>query len=272
MMRGVLLFSQEEQAAAMAVFSGLKNSDATRYGWMRFPAGWLCLYKLRFAEAAEYFSAAAKSPFSRFPAGGRMAEVLFCTGRRSEALAAITRVRVSSEGTPYHSSLLAWEGELLLFSGKYEEAIALERLALKGHDDAAHCWLGAALACSGKLAEALTELDIAVKLFPTDMEARTWRAEVLRRLGDARRSRSELREVFALRARHPWALVNRALLSCAEGDIASALNDIVEARAVLGLEKGSARKPEREAQALLSLARGNRRDDLYFNKTMLAKS
>jgi|GEM_PF-2337926 len=266
---GVILFAKGEGDAALSAFSKVRVEDPARYGWMRFPAGWLSLYRLQFAKAEEYFRFASQSPFSRFPAGGRLSEVLFCTGRRREALASMKKMRLLSDGTPFHAGFLAWEGELHLFSGNYGKAIELERLAAQGHDDAAHCWLGAALACSGKLDEALTELDIAVRLFPTDMEARTWRAEVLRRKGDSSRAGADLREVLSIHPQYPWALVNMALLFSAGGDMEAASSNLLSARAALGLPTGSVRNPEREANALLSAGKGNRRDDLYFNKTML---
>lgn len=270
--RGVILFSMDESDAALAAFSKVRVKDAVRYGWMRFPAGWLSLYQLSFAKAEAYFRVASRSHFSRFPAGGRLAEVLFCTDRRREAIASMKEMRIRSEATPFHSGFLAWEGELHLFSGNYRNAIELERQAVQGHDDAAHCWLGAALACSGRLDEALAELDIAVQLFPMDMEARTWRAEVLRRKGDSRLAWADLREIFAIRPQYPWALVNRALLSCADGDMDAARSDLMSARVTLGLPAVTVFNPKREAEVLLSAAKGNRRDDLYFNKPMLVRS
>ncbi len=270
-MRGVILFAMDESVAALAAFSEVRVKDAGRYGWMRFPAGWLSLYRLSFSKAEAYFRVASQSPFSRFPAGGRLAEVLFCTGRRREAIASMKKMRISSQDTPFHSGFLAWEGELHLFSGNYGKATELERRAAEGKDDAAHCWLGAALACSGRLDEALAELDIAVQLFPTDMEARTWRAEVLRRKGDSRRAGADLREVLSIRPQYPWALVNRALLSCSDGNMDAACSDLMAARATLGLAAGTVSNSEREADALLAAAKGNRRDDLYFNKPMLVR-
>lgn len=267
-LRAALLFYAGRGRAALRAFGSLPELPAPRYGWMRFPAGWAALYACDYARARREFEAAAACPASRCQALGRLAEVRLCTGDRRGGLLLIAR---AARQAPLwaRGGLRAWEGQLRLFTGDWKGALrCLDRGADLG-DDAAYCWRGAARLKLGDLRGALQDLDAAVRLFPADKEARTWRAEALRAAGRPAEALADLEAALA-GGPHDWALVNRALVRLDSGDMAGAAADLRRLRPALrrlisalpGAGPGALRI---KLEAALRLALGNRRDDAYFD-------
>ena len=258
---------------ALREFGKTRPAPAGRRGWMRFPEGWAALRLRLFGRARAAFSAAAASPLSRTQSLCRLAEVELCSGRRAAGFALFDRALREAHFS-HLPGLRAWKGQMLLFTGRYAEAEKLLAEAGRASDDAAWCWRGAALARLGRLREALSELDKAVSLFPTDLEALVWRGEVLRLLGRYRDCAADQSAVLRKRPGYPWALVNMGLCRLALGDGAGAVKDYraLDAEMRGFLERVVKKKdgecgPERTGRMLgeaCRLALGDRRDDLYF--------
>lgn len=270
-LRGALLYYSGDYKGALRAFGRPPALAKERYGWMRLPTGLAALYLCDFRRAEKEFSIAEQAAVSRVTAMGRLAEVLACTGRRA---AAFKKIRAAQKISPLwaRAGLLAWEGQLLLFTGDY--AGALKPLTEGGRlgDDAAWCWRGAALLKLGRVKEALADLHRAVELFPTDWEARVWRAEALRAGG---RRREALADIEAVLAHGPnnWGSIFRALLRGDAGDLEGAEEDFrrlaPDLRRALARAGGGARAALERAPRL---ALGCRRDEKYFNAVWLGRS
>lgn len=277
---GAMLLYMGKAREALREFGGLRPGRAGRYGWMRFPEGWAALRLRLFDRAREAFSAAAASPISRVQALGRLAEAEICSGRTAAGLARMDRAMKEAHFSQL-PGLRAWKGQMLLFTGKYREAAKILAEAGRTGDDAAWCWRGAALARMGRTDEALSELDRAVRLFPTDLEALVWRGEVLRLLGRHREAAAVQSAVLRKSPGYPWALVNRGLCRRALGDGAGMEADFRaldrEMRVFLA---GAVKRGRRESrnghinrmlEEACRLAMGDRRDDAYFRPVWMVK-
>lgn len=199
-----------EQAVAEAE----KLADA---GWMRFLLGKLLLHVRRdYARAEREFAAAAQDAPGLMMARAYVAETLLCRGRTARALSILRSLADSFEGR-IGADARAWRGEVLLWLGRYREAVReLDRAAAAGARFA-RGWRGAALSKLGRLEEALADLDAALAEHPDDQEMLTWRGETLRRLGRRKESLRDLDAALRMPLGSPWAAANRALL-LGEGD------------------------------------------------------
>lgn len=270
---GAILFSIGKPREALREFSRLRPLRGASRGWTRFPEGWAALRLRLFDRARAAFSRAAASPVSRIQALGRLAEIEICSGRRARGFALFDKALREAHFSQL-PGLRAWKGQMLLFTGRCAEAEKLLAEAGRTGDDAAWCWRGAALARLGRPAEALAELERAVRLFPTDIEALVWRGEALRLLGRYRDGAAAQSAVLRKSPGYPWALVNRGLCRLALGDGAGAAEDFraldAEMRGFLekAVEKKAgesrAERAGRMLEAACRLALGDRRDDLYF--------
>lgn len=270
-LRGTLLFYAGKGSLALEEFSRLPALPAARYGWMRFPAGWAALYNCDYARALREFAAAARCPVSRTPAQGRIAEVHICTGRRA---AGFREFEKTIKAAPLWAAagLHSWEGQMRLFTGDYRGALRCLTSGAAMGDDAAFCWRGASYSKLGRVDEALADLDKAVKLFPTDKEARVWRGEVLRLAGRPAEALADLDAVLRA-APHDWAHINRALARRDLGDLRGMRMDYsgigADIRKFLESRTGGKTGGNARLGAMLEtacrLAMGNRRDDRYFN-------
>jgi len=272
--RGVLLFNSGRNDAALREFGRLPELAPERYGWMRFPEGWARLYARDYRGALEAFRQSARSEMSRIPSMGRIAEIHICTGRTARGFA---ELRNALKAAPVREipGLHSWEGELRLFTGDYRAALTALTKGAELGDDVAFCWRGAAYAKLGRFKEALADLDKAVKLFPTDLEARVWRGEALRLAGRYSQALEELDRVIESHSGYMWARFNRALVRHSLGDYLGMKEDFdkingpvirfLERKLPAG-DKGSA-GPARMLRLLeegCRLAMGNRRDDEYY--------
>lgn len=270
-LRGALLYYSGNHAAALRAFDKLPELSPGRYGWMRFPAGLAALYLLDFKRAIKEFSAGAAAEVSRVTSLGRLAEVLVCSGRAAEGL---EKIREAQKLAPLwaRAGLLAWEGQLLLFTGKYKEALGPLSEGGRLGDDAAWCWRGAALLKLGRLKEALADLDRAVELFPTDREARIWRAEARRLAGRPGEALADIENVLE-HGPNNWAYIDRALLSGDAGDEKKMRADLLrvdpEIRRALARGAGGGVRAMLERAGELAL--GDRRDEKYFSRIWLGR-
>ncbi|MEW5906047.1 MAG: tetratricopeptide repeat protein [Elusimicrobiota bacterium] len=270
---GAMLLYMGKPGEALREFSRLRPFRGGSRGWTRFPEGWAALRLRLFGRARDAFSRAAASPISRIQALGRLAEVEICSGRRARGFSLFDKAMREAHFSQL-PGLRAWKGQMLLFTGRCAEAEKLLAGAGRDGDDAAWCWRGAALARLGRLREALSELDRAVRLFPTDIEALVWRGEVLRLMGRYRDCAAEQSAVLRKTPGYPWALVNRGLCRLALGDGAGAAEDFraLDAEMKEFLERtvkkaageSRAERAGRMLEAACRLAMGDRRDDLYF--------
>lgn len=269
-LRGALRYYSGDWRGALRAFAALPRLDAARYGWMRLPAGLAALYLCDFRRAEKEFSVSEKAAVSRVTSMGRLAEIYACTGRPAAAMKKILAAQLVSPLWA-RAGLLAWEGQLLLFTGKYKEALKPLTLAGAGGDDAAWCWRGAALLKLGRVKAALADLDRAVRLFPTDREALVWRAEALRAAGRRAEALAGLEAVLA-HGPNNWAYILRALLRSDAGDGKGMKEDLArvapEIRRFLARRAGGAGNMMEKA---LALALGDRRDEKYFSRIWLGR-
>ena len=275
--RGTLNFFGNHPQTALKIFNGMKPLAPGRYGWMRFTAGWLKLYACDYDGARREFETAAKCRFNIHAARGRTAEILACRGRLKEALSIFTELVADGKDL---GSKYAWEGQLRLFAGDWRGALKCLELGIKYGDDAAYCWRGAARFKLGDSAGALKDLDYCISLFPTDYEARTWRAEVLRENGEFDKALTDLDFVLLRAGSYDMALLNRAVIYARTGRLKEARLDLERvdrailaaagAEAICGdIASASANTICDTCRALLIKAKGDRRNDRYFRAMWL---
>lgn len=234
--------------------------------WIYFKAAETALNLGACAEAAEVFRRLLRVEPHNLQARGRLAETLLCLGRRQEALAAFGK-----SGDP---SLAVWHGELLLWLGRYAQALKKFSAPGAGGHHLAWCWRGAALFKAGRLAEALENLDRAVALRPGDTEALVWRAEALEVDGRRGAALADLKAALEINPGNFWARAGITLYYLAEGDLANALANFklppdLTARLARSarLKPKNAYSPQEMEKLLLrarELARGCRRHEPYL--------
>src|SRR5262249_52623948 len=147
-------------------------SSGPRYSWMRYLSGWMRQRLGRYEEARQDLSAVLESRPELLPARGHLAETLPCLGLEREAF---SQFEAESRRDP---DTLAWHGELLLWRGRYREAVSRLDEAFAGRAWTAACWRGAAKLLLGDLDSARRDLDRAVEA--RDPEAFLWRGELFR--------------------------------------------------------------------------------------------
>ncbi len=252
---------------ALERFGRLNAAARERYGWMYLMAGRICLIEGPVPKAEEWLAFAAAREPADWRANALLAEARLVLGRREAAYEEMERaarvVPPADEGL-----LLAWRAAFDLWLGEHEAALErLDRACALGSPHA-YCWRGAALLKLGRTAEALEALDLALRLFPGDLEAYVWRAEARGALGRHEEALEDLRQPPL----GVWVLVNRALTKAALSDHAGSKADFdalppdlvarVERRLGPGpaVENGAARMT-RVLEGFLSLARGWRREE-----------
>lgn len=250
--RGLL----ERGDAALSELGLAVESAAPRHAWMLFKAGWANLYLSRFAQAERLLRAALRARPADPRTRGFLAETLLCRGRGEDAVKEMTRAL--AEAAPGEASATrVWRGELLLWLGRYREALAdLEPCRAEGPAWGL-CWLGAAELLLGRPRDAERTLDKLLADYPLDREARVWRAEARLALGRPREALDDLGHAQGL-----WAHVDRALAWRALKDEERTLACYHEAAAELELPKAEgAAEAERRLLALRRRAKGFRRDN-----------
>lgn len=250
--RGLL----EKGDAALHELAVAVKTAAPRHQWMLFKAGWAHLYLGRFAEAESLLRAALRARPADPRTRGFLAETLLCRGRGEDAVREMTRAL--AEAAPGEAGATrAWRGELLLWLGRYAEALRdLEPCRAEGPAWGL-CWLGAAELLLGRPRDAERTLDKLLADYPLDREARVWRAEARLALGRPLEALKDLEQAQGL-----WAHIDRALAWRALEDDERALSCYQEAAAELELPRArDAAEAERRLLALRRRAKGFRRDN-----------
>lgn len=217
------------------------------------PAARLLLAGGRAREA----EAALAETLRAFPldenACGLMAEALLCSGRGTEAF----RLMAGKARALRSPGFRAWRGQLLLFTGRYAEALRELGPGKGGASPMSACWRGAALSALGRTGEALRELRAALSADPDDLEARVWFAETLLKSGRSSAASAEARKVLNKEPGNPWALLISGLARPGGGNAPFRR----AARTLTG--RGAGAGPDL-ARALLEKARGCRRCEKHF--------
>ena len=271
--RAALLFYNNRREEAIREFKKMPKLSPERYGWMHFPIGWTYLYSCKFQSALNEFKQSVKSEVSRIPSMGRIGEIYICTGsfaKGFDEFAKALKVAAFEET----AGLITWKGQMHLFTGDYKTAVKLLGKGAELGDDVAFCWRGAAYARMGRLKQALNDLDKAIKLFPTDLEARVWRAEVLRLSGKYEQSLKDINIVIAADDKYVWAYFNRALIRSAMNDYKGMKEDFekidgniiqfIENKLFAGKKPASMERMLKVLEEGCKVAMGNRRNDKYF--------
>lgn len=174
--------------------------------WMRYQSGFLRLQAFADLEGARAdFAAAARTP-GLWKAHAYLAEIELCSGRHAAAFKRMDRL---AQAGP---EALAWRGLLRLWVGHAGRAERDLRAAVAGGAQFARAWLGGALLLSGRLKEAVTELDWALAEGPAEEEALVFRGEALRKLRDKDRALADLERALEINPNSTFALANRELL------------------------------------------------------------
>lgn len=175
----------------------LRTFPLRRYGWMRYHMGLDLLYEHDFPAAVEQLKLAMRySKGEDWRSQCLIGEAFLCQGDLPAALAAFSAAwrRALPQ---YRGYVMAWRGEVLLWAGRYKEALKVLHDVMEGGSPVplAACWKGGALLKLGRYREALGVLETAVAT-PSDQEARVWLSEALYRLG---RWRQALREADSVK-------------------------------------------------------------------------
>lgn len=251
-----------------------------RYGWMFKQTGRSMLFSVPpdYGGAREAFSLALASPPPEGDAFGRMAEVELCLGRET---AAMTWLERGMKACPDQAmELMAWRGELKLFTGDYRGALSDLEKALSGNAYYAATWLALALLKTGRTQKALAMAESAVRRNPMDGEALVVRGEIRCAAGDFAGAGCDLRK--ALRGGFPychelWAGLNLLRLNLLAGKPVAALQTLRTMRRLIrgagpaeevcrGLSDsaGSPAGLLSAVERLFLMARGCRRDEAYL--------
>ncbi|MDO8804095.1 MAG: tetratricopeptide repeat protein [Elusimicrobiota bacterium] len=261
-------------ARLMAGFNAENREAFRRRIWLYFKIAETALNLRHFAEAEKIFSRILREEPDNEQAAGRLAETLLCAAKSAAAFAAL------GKAAKYHKvSMGVWEGELLLWLGRYAEAAKkLKAGAAAGHP-LAWCWLGAALFKLGIKEEAVAALKNALVVRPDDNEARIWLSEALAACGKAKEARAHLEAALKANPSDFWAWLNLTALCLPGGEIGKILEVFKLPREVTvrlaikaGLPpEGSYSVPEIKLiiDKARELAKGVRRDEDYLRELWL---
>lgn len=265
-----VLGSFESGRGANAAFRRISAGFSGRRAWMKFPQACETLSRCDFSGAlAQFRSVAACLPQDPL-ACCKYGEALLCAGKRA---AGFRRFDAAVSIEDWKNESAAWKGQMLLMVGDYVRAVEILSGARASFSDG---WLGAAYYKTGRLAEAESLLEAAVKKNdPLDYEVKVWLAELYRVTGRLPASRKLLDELLIKEPDYVFARVNRALLFMAMGkyrlmrrDFARTDKILVQAAAAgIGIKTARGFSQEEEVRILdwiLEQAGGNRRIEKYF--------
>lgn len=196
----------------------------------------------------------------------RMAEAYMCAGRGKEAFLLFDRACAlnPNEGR-------TWKGEMLLFTGKYKEALPLFS------NDVLYTatWRGATRLMLGDIPEAIKDLEAELARNSSDAEAKVWLARAYLEKGATLRARELCDELIAARPHHFWAHMIQASAFIRTGNTRETANSLAKAREalpgfhqwledVLGNPGTTPRGMERFISGTLKMAKGNMRPETYI--------
>lgn len=247
-----------------------------RYGWMRHPRGMLFLNNLQaHDEARGELEATLQAAPAFWKARGTLAECLLCQGHEQEAFALMAQCvdTLAADGSSEHGEATAWRGELRLWLGQYDAALADCAPGLARGFLYAQIWGGGAHLLLGDHERALGLLDRAVRAAPRDAEAHLWRGEAHERLGRLDLALADYDRAMQLSGTLVWPCVGRALVKARLGDLPAAMADYnalpSRTRGLFEWKTGARvdRDPEAITGVLSSMrdaARGLRRNEQYL--------
>ncbi|OGS06913.1 MAG: hypothetical protein A2270_00565 [Elusimicrobia bacterium RIFOXYA12_FULL_51_18] len=271
--KAILLDSLNKEKAHN-LMEGFCVTDIRRYGWMLYHLGRLRLFFGLTRKALNAFDSALKSKPGDWLVLCMRAECLASLGNYK---AAYKDFKTAVCGNPHAlAQIKAWEGEILLWDGRYEEALKNIDGVLLTCPRFAYSWRGIANHKLGNLKSALDDLETALNYDPHDLEALVYRAEIARLEKDYVLAERLIKRVLKENAVYFWALANLALLKFAQGKYGECVNNYKKARLRLKpLISKSLKKEERVAAAVKTLekwfllAKGNRRNELHCLKNWL---
>jgi len=213
---------------AFAVSADFKTLPP-RYRWMCYArALTLMNYRRANDEARQEVEIALQATPNLWKTRATLAECALCQGREGEAFAIMDDciARLATEGVPgEQDDAVIWRGELRLWLGQYDAAIADLAAGVERKVPYALIWSGAAHFLLGDHGRALELLDEAVRLNPSDPEAYLWRGEVHEQSGNVDRAIDDFDCSLRMTGMTLWLLVGRALTNAHRGDLAATISD-----------------------------------------------
>lgn len=224
LLRSVILDRLRWSGEAIRVSGELLELPA-RYGWMRWHRGLMIMNNVwDFTTAKEDFRAVLESAPQVWKAKALIAEIDIAAGATAAALKAMAELEreVAPRDLP---AVRCWRGEMLLWVGRYEEALPDLDWAVANASPLARCWRGGCRVMLGRHEEALADLDEQLRAHPDDREALIWRGEARRLIGRSREALEDLDAICRQDSHDVWARLNRGLAKADLGDRAGAWAD-----------------------------------------------
>lgn len=251
---------------ALRIMNGLTGIDVRTYGWMFYYSGRLQLFFGRTAEAVGAFEAALRSKPDEWMVRCIKAEALACL---NDHKGAHKNFRTALSRNPQAAgSIKAWEGEVLLWQGRYEEALKTIGPVLDKNLWFACTWRAIAEYKLGNRKAALNDLEKALSFNPNDLEALVYRAEIARLEKDPGLAASLIKKALKIDPYSFWARANLALLKSGQGQHKACLDNFSKARlrlrALVPEKRGAAVSADSAVKILSKwflLSKGNRRDE-----------
>jgi tetratricopeptide (TPR) repeat protein len=254
-----------------------------RYGWMRYARAMLLLNHLQAYDGARReLEATLRAAPAFWKAQGQLAECLLCQGREAEAFALMDQcVDQLAASSAEQNEAATWRGELHLWLGRYDAALADLDPCMASGSTYALIWGGAAHLLRGEHDRALLVLDRAVQAAPRDAEVYVWRGEAYERLGHPDRAVADFDRAVGLTGPLVWPCAGRALARAATGDTAAAIADFMalpaRTRTFFEWRTGTPvdRNPHAVVEVLLEMrkaARGIRRSEQYLEVLWMKRS
>ncbi|MDI7269617.1 MAG: hypothetical protein QME96_16640, partial [Myxococcota bacterium] len=218
--RAILLNYQGRNREALQEFAHIGGLDPVRYSWMLQSFVLVKLATLDFEGAIAVCRDILRHAPSHWWVRCRMAEAYLAKGAPAAGLREFARAERAA-APEIRREVLTWHGEVLLWLGEYEQALAkLDKAIALGAKTFVYGWRGAARLKLGAHAPAIEDLDRAVELDAKDFEARVWRGEAYRLLGRHAEALADLDHVVRRGEESYWTYFNRALAKDSLGDAA----------------------------------------------------
>jgi tetratricopeptide (TPR) repeat protein len=247
-----------------------------RYGWMRHVRAMMLLDHLQaHDEARRELEATLRAAPTFWKARATLAECALCQGREAEAFALMDQCvdQVAAGSAAEHDEATNWRGELHLWLGHYDAALADLAPGIASASPYALIWGGAAHLLRGEQDRALALLDRAIQAVPGDAEAYVWRGEARERLGRLDSAVNDFDRALGLTGPVAWACIGRALANGRRGNTAATIADFMalpaRTRALFEWKTGTRVDGDARAavEVLLKMreaARGLRRSEHYL--------
>ena len=243
-----------------------------RYRWMRFSLiPYFFRYDLRYM--LKELSGIVDCIPHDYLVRCRNGEALLSAGRTVEGFKQFETAIAMNDSA--RGDIEAWKGEMLLMTGEYKKAFESLEIAVRLKAACALCWRSVAYFKMGHIQESLNDFGQVVEKFPEDIEARVWKAEILRTLGRFNESLEDLNFIIKNRSDYNFALFNRALVYYELGDYRNMRKDFVKIDSkLIGIisirlrikktKKINSSQIYKILRMGLKMAKGNRRAEKYL--------